>query len=214
MWLVGMVGPIAGGKSTISKRLESLGVTRWDADEVATEVAARGEVVDEIRSAFGDAILAADGSIDRRRLATRVFADGPRGRSDLSKLEAIIHPRVRRELQGQIADAIDSGATAGVLDVPLLIESDWHRCCDEVWFLEVSEAVLRSRVRDRGWTWEQWQQRSDRQLPMDDKKRHATRVVDANLNAERSKTEMQRWLSETLDRCSETTMHCRQFCRR
>ena len=212
MWLVGIVGPIAGGKSTISKRLETLGVTRWDADRVATEVLDRSDVIVELRSTFGDAILDDRGSIDRRRLAARVFAEGPSGEAELRRLEAIVHPRVRREIQHQMGRAIHSGATAGVLDVPLLIESNWHRCCDEVWFLDVAESVLRDRVRTRGWTWRQWQQRSDRQLSLAQKRRHANRIVDANRNPEQSKVDMSRWLSEAMDRCSETTAHCRRFC--
>ena len=100
---IGLTGGIASGKSTVARELERLGAVIIDADVLARDVVALGtEGLKAVVARFGDAVLAADGSLDRRALAGIVFAD-PQARADLN---AIIHPRVREraaELEAAIS---------------------------------------------------------------------------------------------------------------
>ena len=98
---VGLTGGIGAGKSEVSRRLESYGAVVIDADQVAREVVAPGTPgLAEVVAAFGEAVLAPDGSLDRERLGEMVFADA----SLRAKLNAIVHPLV---------GAADAGTGAG-----------------------------------------------------------------------------------------------------
>ncbi len=91
--LFGLTGGIASGKSTVAARLRTRGVPIVDADALAREVVAPGtDGLRAIVDAFGHGVLAADGSLDRKALASVAFADTVARR----KLEAITHPRIAR----------------------------------------------------------------------------------------------------------------------
>ena len=91
MEIVGLTGGIACGKSTVAGFFRELGVPVIDADEVAREVVAPGsEALEEIVTAFGDELLAADGSLDRKALGARVFSDS----QARQVLNVIMHPRI------------------------------------------------------------------------------------------------------------------------
>ena len=93
MEIVGLTGGIACGKSTVAGFFRELGVPVIDADEVAREVVAPGsEALEEIVTAFGDELLAADGSLDRKALGARVFSDS----QARQVLNVIMHPQRRR----------------------------------------------------------------------------------------------------------------------
>src|SRR5512146_3385439 len=95
-FIVALTGGVAAGKSEAARRFEALGVNVHDADVAAREVVAPGEpALAEIESAFGPGVLDNDGSLDRRAMRERVFAD-PQARA---RLEAIVHPRVSEWLR-------------------------------------------------------------------------------------------------------------------
>lgn len=115
--LVAVTGGIASGKSALTVRFESLGVPVADADLAAREAVAPGsEGLAQVVAAFGSGVLDGDGAMDRVAMRARVFADaGARKR-----LEAIIHPRVRRLLRAQVAGWWQP---YGLLAIPLLAEN-------------------------------------------------------------------------------------------
>ena len=91
MYIIGLTGNIATGKSTVGRMLADLGARYIDADEIAHQVIRRGGAAFAgVVQAFGRGILDAGGEIDRRRLGAIVFADAAR----LRHLEAIVHPAV------------------------------------------------------------------------------------------------------------------------
>jgi len=116
-YIVGLTGGVASGKSEVSRRFEALGVTVADADVAAREAVAVGsEGLAEVVAAFGDGVLGPDGSLDRPAMRRRVFGDD----AARARLEAIVHPRVRRLLRAACAAAPGPYAIAAI---PLLAEA-------------------------------------------------------------------------------------------
>jgi dephospho-CoA kinase len=143
-YVVGLTGGIASGKSAVARRFESQGVHVYDADEAAREVVAPHEpALSEIEFVFGAEVLNADGSLDRRAMRERVFAD-PDARG---KLEAIVHPRVRAWLRRRVA--MDRGPYC-MLAIPLLFENrDDYDWADRVLLVDAPETLQIERLMRR-----------------------------------------------------------------
>ncbi|GAA0741866.1 dephospho-CoA kinase [Dactylosporangium roseum] len=119
MKMVGLTGGIGAGKSAVATRLAALGAVIIDADRLAREAVAPGSAgLAEVAAAFGEGVLAADGSLDRPALAGLVFNDD----DARHRLEAIIHPRVRARTAELVAAAPADAVI--VNDVPLLVEKN------------------------------------------------------------------------------------------
>jgi dephospho-CoA kinase len=117
MFLVGLTGGIASGKSTVSAMLERLGAEVIDADLVSREVVEPGtKALAEVVAAFGQGMLEPDGSLSRPALAQLVFADS----AQRVKLEAILHPLIKERTMQRIAQ---SKSSVVVYVVPLLVEA-------------------------------------------------------------------------------------------
>lgn len=115
-FIIGLTGGVASGKSEVARRFEALGVVVADADAAARDAVAVGtEGLAEVLAAFGTGVLDAVGALDRPAMRRRVFAD-PEARK---RLEAIVHPRVRRLLHEACAAATGAYAVAAI---PLLAE--------------------------------------------------------------------------------------------
>jgi dephospho-CoA kinase len=124
---VALTGGIATGKSFCLARFAALGVPVIDADALAREAVAPGSpALAGIRARFGEAVMAADGSLDRGALGRIVFRD----RAARSDLEALIHPAVYRRI-GEWFITLPAGTALAIADIPLLFESghspDFHR---------------------------------------------------------------------------------------
>ncbi|MHA6668123.1 dephospho-CoA kinase [Homoserinimonas sp. A447] len=121
MYLIGLTGGIASGKTVVANRLAEHGAIHIDADQLARQVVEPGKpALARIAAEFGSEVIASDGSLDRAALGSLVFGDPER----LAKLNAITHPAVR-ELAGKlIAEAGEADSEAIVVyDVPLLVEA-------------------------------------------------------------------------------------------
>jgi dephospho-CoA kinase len=155
MIIVGVVGRIGAGKSTVARASADLGAEVIDADRIAHAVLAEPEVTAELVARFGADVLDASGRIRRPVVAERVFGPTPAHDAALAELEAIVHPRVRGRIDERLA-AIAAAAPAGVrplvvLDVPLLMQAGWDRRCDRLVRVDCDEAERRRRVDLRGW---------------------------------------------------------------
>ncbi|MET0302746.1 MAG: dephospho-CoA kinase [Microbacteriaceae bacterium] len=153
MRLIGLTGGIASGKSVVASRLRDHGAIVIDADVVAREVVEPGApALDEIRDAFGDEVIAADGSLDRAALGAIVFSDPERR----SVLNGITHPAVWRRTDALIAAAREADPDAVVVyDVPLLVEAGTARQLDFDHIVVVqadAEERVRRMVQLRGMT--------------------------------------------------------------
>ncbi|MFN3611358.1 dephospho-CoA kinase [Tepidimonas sp.] len=148
---IGLTGGIGSGKSTVAAMLAALGATVVDADAISrASTAAGGAAIEPIRQAFGDAFITPAGALDRDRMRARVFSDG----DAKARLEAIVHPLVRAEIDRRIAACT---ADAIVLDLPLLVESAaWRQRCDRVWVVDCApETQIRRVMARNGWPREQ-----------------------------------------------------------
>jgi dephospho-CoA kinase len=145
-YIVAITGGVASGKSEVSRRFQALGVVVADADVAARTVVAPGTPgLAEIVATFGAGALDADGRLDRAAMRRRVF-DDPTARQ---ALEAIIHPRVRAQLQEECRDA--PGAYAMVA-VPLLTEvggREAYPWVHRILVVDVPVDVQRARLMQR-----------------------------------------------------------------
>lgn len=121
MYTVGLTGGIGSGKSTVADCFAALGVPVIDTDVIARELTAPdGAALEAIRAAFGEAVIQADGTLDRAALRRRVFADA----AARHQLEAILHPRIRQAVEQALATLI---APYALIVIPLLVETGGYR---------------------------------------------------------------------------------------
>lgn len=144
--IVALTGGIASGKTAVSDAFAARGVPVVDTDRLAREVVAPGSsALEEVFSAFGDAIRADDGGLDRAALRQRIFRD-PEARG---RLEAILHPRIVALAEQRLAQ-ID--APYAVLVVPLLVETGLFSDIDRVLVVDVPESLQIERLMHRDGT--------------------------------------------------------------
>ena len=143
MLSIGLTGGVASGKSTVANLFAELGVEIVDTDLIARELVRPGRpALAEIVSRFGAGIQTIDGTLDRRRLRTLVFAD-PRRRQEL---EAILHPKIREEA---LARAAASPGPYVILAVPLLFETGFDRLVDRSLVVDCPESLQLERLTQR-----------------------------------------------------------------
>ncbi|MBI4964368.1 MAG: dephospho-CoA kinase [Desulfomonile tiedjei] len=176
MLVVGLTGGIASGKSTVSRMFADAGIPVICADELAREAVKPGSAaLDEIRRAFGQKVLDEDGNLDRAGMARLVFQDT----SKRKLLESIIHPRVAEEQENRLRRLEREGHHIAVIDVPLLYESGWDKAFDLIIVVYVPRNIQERRLVDRDKiSPADAQSRLDAQMPIEEKKKSADRVVD------------------------------------
>ena len=173
--VIGLMGAVGSGKSTVAGMLRSLGASVHDADRAAHEALREPEAKAAALALLGPGILGPDGEADRKRIAERVFQDP----AALKGLEAILHPRVRRRMEAWMAAERAQGAPALVLDIPLLAEAGLDTLCDLLLFVDTPAALRDARVQgDRGWTAEETARRQARQGALDAKRGRAHAVIE------------------------------------
>ena len=187
MKVIGLTGGIASGKSTVSQMLSELGAVVIDADKIGHEAFRPDtDAWRQVVAEFGRGILDRDGEIDRSRLADVVFND-PRA---LEKLNRIMHPRMRRIVEGRIEALRGQGVEAVVLEAALLIEAKWTDLVDQVWVAVAPESQVIDRLRSqRGFNEERGRARIESQMSADERARHADVLIvnDADMDTLREK---------------------------
>ena len=144
---VALTGGIASGKSTVANLFAARGIPVIDTDLIAREVVEPGQpALAEIVETFGPGVLDADGRLDRPHLREKIFADP----ADRSRLEAILHPAIRRTMERQSLQAATLGPYQ-VLVIPLLAEGGRSDHVDRVLVVDVPEShqIERLVVRDK-----------------------------------------------------------------
>jgi dephospho-CoA kinase len=141
---IGLTGGIGSGKSTASGILARLGATVIDADQVGHDVYRPGTACwQDVVSAFGGDVVAADGTIDRKKLGARVFSDP----AALKRLNGLVQPRIAAEIDERIRTLRTGGLTAPiVVEAAVLIEAGWQWLVDEIWVVVTSRDHAIERV--------------------------------------------------------------------
>lgn len=170
---VGLTGGIASGKSTVAKHFGELGADVIDTDEIARAIVLPGRpALARIVEHFGEDVLTPEGTLDRRRLRSIVFADPGRRR----ELEAILHPEIRAEA---LARASASTAPYAILVVPLLFETDFHRLVDRKLVVDCPESQQLARLVARDGIGEtEARAMLAAQMPRDERKQAADDCID------------------------------------
>jgi dephospho-CoA kinase len=147
MLIVGLTGGVASGKSVVSQVWKEEGGYLIDADRIARElVQPRAPAWKALVKAFGKEILQEDGSIHRKKLATRVFSDPVE--KDL--LNRILHPRIKREINRRIKGIGQKGPKVIiVIDAALLVETGYYRNVDKVVVVTSTKKQQIERLRRR-----------------------------------------------------------------
>jgi dephospho-CoA kinase len=175
--IVGLLGGIAAGKSTVAAALARMGPGRVvDADALAQEVLACVAKDGRLAQTLGPGAVLGNGAPDRKAIAKRVFSE-PQA---LRALERLTHPPVLARINEAVEEhRAGVGPPVLVLDVPLLIEVGLDRRCDELWFVDVPDEQRFARAEQRqGHSKEEVLRREAAQSPLDRKRARADRVID------------------------------------
>jgi dephospho-CoA kinase len=204
--VIGLAGGIGAGKSTVARLLNSLGAGVIDSDTLGHEVLQEPDVVDELRSWWGENVVTPAGNIDRQEVGRVVFADP----AELERLEDFLYPRIGRRRDQLIAEyELQPAVRAVVIDAPKLFEAGVDRECDVVWFIEAGLPRRIERVTTtRNWTPEELTRRENLQNPLDDKKNNADLVIENNFDldrlASRVEAAFESFLASFSPSCSES----------
>lgn len=181
--IIGLTGGIGSGKSVVGRMLAELGAHVIDTDKVGHRVYEPGsEGFTRIHEKFGAAIVAANGTIDRKKLGAIVFGDDARR----AELNAIVHPLVFGEIMREIAECRNAGFTGPiVLEAPILVEAKGTGLVDQVWVVAAPPDAIRTRLRrDRAMSETEIEGRVAAQLDDAERRRHADVVIENDADLE------------------------------
>ncbi len=174
MFVIGLTGGIATGKTLVSETLRDLGATIINADLVGHEAyLPHTETWQAVVDAFGTDILDDEGQIVRPKLGAIVFSDP----SKLEQLNSIVHPRIYAMISDRIEGLKSEGVTAVVVEAALLIEAGWTPLVDDIWVLTSPIEQVYSRLTGRGMSSDQARARVESQMPQDERVTHADVVI-------------------------------------
>ena len=172
MFVLGLTGSIAMGKSTTAEMFRAAGVAVHDSDATVHELY-RGAAAPLVEAAFPGTVR--DGMVDRAALAAQVLNNS----DAMKRLEAIVHPLVRASRQDFIAAARARGDRLVVVDIPLLFETGAETEVDAVLLVTAPETVQKQRLATRpGMTAEKLATIMDKQMPDHEKRRRADFLID------------------------------------
>lgn len=190
IYVIGLTGGIATGKSLVSATIKELGGQIINADLIARQVVephkpAWQQLVDE----FGEGIINSDLTIKRKELGRIAFADADK----LEKLNKITHPYIIAELERQMnyyRDSRHEGIV--VIDAPILLELGLERLVDEVWVVTVDAATQLERLMKRdNLSVEEAKLRIQAQMPLEEKVKRADRVIDNRFTPRETKKQVE-----------------------
>ena len=176
--IIGILGGIASGKSTVAVEFAKLGCKVIDADKIAHEMLDNPDIKEKILVSFGQRVLDGTGRISHSKLADIVFSD----KEKLSQLNSIVHPPVFARVE-ELVERYSRQAEVRVivLDMPLLVETGWSKRCDRLIFVDCNEKTRLKRAKKIGLFDEnKIKIREKFQISLDNKADLADNVIDNN----------------------------------
>ncbi|MFC5471853.1 dephospho-CoA kinase [Cohnella suwonensis] len=192
---IGLTGGIATGKSTVARMLEERGALLIDLDVIAREVVEPGQPsLSAIAERFGPSVLREDGTLDRKKLGSIVFADASKRKT----LEGILHPAIRKVMKERMEKYERSAPDKlVVVDVPLLYESGLESYFEQVMVVYAPRMLQLTRLIGRdGFDAEESRRRLEAQMNIEEKKRRADIVIDNGGGRERTEEQVDRFWRE------------------
>lgn len=189
MKIIGITGGVGAGKTRILGYLkDKYGATICQADEIAKKLQKKGnQCYQQMVDYFGADILNEKGEVDREVLSKIVFADEEK----LAALNAMVHPAVREEIEKKIKSEQRKNTSLFVLEAALLIESNYAKDCDELWYVYVADEIRKKRlVYARGYNHEKVERIISAQLPKERFLENCDRVIDNNGHFEETKEQL------------------------
>lgn len=173
--VVGLIGAIGAGKSTVGRLLAARGGHVIDADSLGHEALRQPEIVAALVSKWGERVRKSDGSLDRREIGKIVFADS----AERNALEATVFPYIGERTRREIAAAqANPGVAFVVLDAAVLLEAGWGEMVDRLVYVDAPRAVRIARLAARsGWGESDLSAREAAQWPADVKKARADAII-------------------------------------
>ncbi|HQA59494.1 MAG: dephospho-CoA kinase [Tepidanaerobacteraceae bacterium] len=202
MFVVGLTGGIASGKSTVSLLLKDKGAVIIDADEIARQIMQPDKPAwFKVINHFGHEILNEEEYIDRKKLADIVFSD----KRQLEFLNSFTHPEIINEIKSQLEYYKSLQKEVVIIDAALLLEVGLDAIVDEVWVVTVDEKVQLERLmnRDKNLNKEQAMSRIRSQMPQEEKIKYADRVIDNSGSIEDTKVQVDSIWREISRQCQK-----------
>ncbi|MCY7694978.1 dephospho-CoA kinase [Bacillus sp. FSL W7-1034] len=174
--VIGLTGGIASGKSTVSQMIKEKGIRVVDADVIAKEAVSKGSAaLHQIVQTFGEEVLLPNGELNRQQLGAIIFSDEEKRK----KLNAIVHPEVRKEMLEQRDEGVSNNETFVVLDIPLLFESKLEGLVDRIIVVYTTPELQLSRLMNRNdLSEEEALNRIHSQQPLEEKCQKADCVIE------------------------------------
>jgi dephospho-CoA kinase len=186
---LGLTGGIASGKSTVAAMLRELGFDVIFADEISRHLLEPEQAAydDAIRE-FGRQIVQPDGKIDRKKLASIVFADPAK----LARLNALIHPRVETKILEQFADWERQGnCKVAFVEAALLVEAGYMKNLDGLIVTWCTPEQQMARLKSRGMSEQDARARIAAQMPVEEKLKLATYKIDCSGSIEETRKQVE-----------------------
>ncbi|QGH35274.1 dephospho-CoA kinase [Gracilibacillus salitolerans] len=193
--IIGLTGNIATGKSTISNMFQAkFQIPVIDADIVSREVVEPGEqALEEIAATFGEDILLEDGTLNRKKLGSIIFQD----ETKREKLNAIVHPAVRKKMLSTKEELLQQGNQTIVMDIPLLFENNLTYLVEKTIVVYTSHQIQLQRLKERNQLSEKEAiERMNSQMDIDKKRELADAVIDNSGSIEQSEKQLKNILQK------------------
>ncbi len=179
MFVIGILGGVASGKSLATQFFRELGAAVLDGDRAGHAVLREPDVIAAARQRWGEAIFDATGQIDRAAVAAIVFAPGETAARELRFLEELTHPRIADRLRAEIERLAAEGDTRiAILDAPVMLKAGWDKLCNTILFIDAPAELRQARAKARGWGAAEFEQRESAQESVEIKRKRADVVLD------------------------------------
>ena len=181
--VIGLVGGVGAGKSTVARQFARLGAAVVDGDAIGHDLLESPAVRREVRRRWGGGVFTRGGRVSRAALGRVVFA----APAELEALNRILHPRIRRRMERAIAQARrDPAVPAVVVDAAVLFEAGWDDLCTAVVFVKAPAARRARRWAARhGGAKAAWRRRENAQISLDKKRQKCEYTVDNSSSVSR-----------------------------